>query len=587
MKLYLTLATFLFAATGWAQPVLRATNPVGNAGSYATGIAQGSIFVVIGTNLAGAGVVQNTALPIKTSLGNASIRLTPVSGGAAVDALMIYTTQNQLAGLLPSTAAVGDYNLTVTYNGATSNAARVSVVAAGFGIVSADSSGTGQAQAQEYRSATAIDLNRPASGTLGSFTVAPARPGQVMVLWGTGLGADAQSDSTGGTSGDKTASSNVRVTIGSQDIVPVYAGRSSGLPGTDQINFTLPANVPLGCFTPISVKVGTAVSNVLTIATAANGANACTHPSLTETQLSKVSQGGTLTLGTLTLTKQTISVAIPGFGTTDVATEAAIGNFASYGIGNLNSFGSTQGASGIGQCIVSRKLGTQDQVLAASLPPTLLDAGAQLTLNGPNASNTAVPRIADKSYNKALTTPGLGGLPSGIPGLPGAGGPTAVIAAGSYTMSGTGGADIGAFTARLTMPSPLTWTNKATISDITRSGSVTPTWTGGGNNIVAVYGISGARAGGTTTAPIYDTGFFVCLTNAGAGSYTVPSSILTQIPASTGSLLDGGGISFFGLQMVTDPSQGGIFTAPLTAGGSLDTGIFVGSIGELKSVNYR
>ena len=119
-----------------AQPVLRSSNPVGNAGSYDTKIAQGSIFVVFGTNLGGDAVVQNASLPIKTSLGNASIRLTPVSGGAAVDAYMIYTTKNQLAGLLPSNTPVGDYNLTVTYNGATSASGRTTVTAQGFGIVS-------------------------------------------------------------------------------------------------------------------------------------------------------------------------------------------------------------------------------------------------------------------------------------------------------------------------------------------------------------------------------------------------------------------------------------------------------------------
>ena len=198
----LPIALFLTGSAMMAQPVLRPSNPVGNAGSYDSKIAQGSIFVVLGTNLGGDAVVLNADLPIKTSLGNATIRLTPVSGGAPVDAFMIYTTKNQLAGLLPSNTAVGDYNLTVTYNGATSAAGRVTVAAQGFGIVSADSSGTGQAQAQEYRSATLIDLNRFTTGNLGSFTVAPARPGQVIVLWGTGRGADLLSDSTGGTAGD-------------------------------------------------------------------------------------------------------------------------------------------------------------------------------------------------------------------------------------------------------------------------------------------------------------------------------------------------------------------------------------------------
>ena len=568
-----------------AQPVLRSSNPVGNAGSYDTKIAQGSIFVVFGTNLGGDAVVQNASLPIKTSLGNASIRLTPISGGAAVDAYMIYTTKNQLAGLLPSNTPVGDYNLTVTFNGATSVPGRTTVTAQGFGIVSADSSGVGQAQAQEFRSSTAFDLNRFTTGTLGSFTVAPARPGQVIVLYGTGLGADAQSDSTGGTSGDKTASANIKVVVGGQEITPVYAGRASALPGTDQVNFTLPANVSQGCFVPANIKVGSTVSNTVSLAIAPEGQNGCSHPSLTEGQLRSISQGGTLTLGSILLNKATITISgVPVLGNLDTTSESVSANFAQYGTGNLSGFGGTQGLSGIGQCIVSRQLATQDQLIAPTVQAVFLDAGAQLTLNGPNASNVAIPRLADKSYIKTLSTPGIGG----IPGLPGPA-PTAVIAAGNYTVTGTGGPDVGAFSAILTMPTPIDWTNKAAINNINRGAGQTFTWsggTGGGNNIVAIVGVSGARAGGTATAPVFDSATFACLANAGAGTFTVPSPVLTQLPVSSGSIIDGTGIAFVGVEMITDPTKGS-FNAPLIKGGSVDTALFSGLVGVLKTVTFQ
>ncbi len=567
-----------------AQPVLRSSSPVGNAGSYDTKIAQGSIFVVFGTNLGGDAVVQNASLPIKTSLGNASIRLAPVSGGAAVDAFMIYTTKNQLAGLLPSNTPVGDYNLTVTYNGATSAPGRTTVTAQGFGIVSADSSGSGQAQAQEFRSSTAFDLNRFTTGALGSFTVAPARPGQVIVLYGTGLGADAQSDSTGGTSGDKTASANIKVVVGGQEITPAYAGRASALPGTDQVNFTLPTNVTQGCFVPASVKVGSTVSNTVTLSIAPEGQNGCSHPSLSEGQLRSISQGGTLTLGSILLNKATITISVPGLGTLDTTSESAIANFAQYGTGNLSGFGGTQGVSGIGQCIVNRQIATQDQLVAPTIQALFLDAGAQLTLNGPNAANIAIPRVADKSYLKTLGTPGIGG----IPGLPGPA-PTAIIAAGNYTVTGTGGPDVGAFSAILAMPSPIDWTNKAAINNINRAAGQTFTWsggTGGGNNIVAIVGASGVRAGGTSSAPAFDTATFACLANASAGTFNVPASVLTQLPASSGSIIDGSGIAFAGVEMITDPTKGS-FTAPLTKGGTVDTALFSGLVGFLKTVNFQ
>ncbi len=576
--------TFLLASSAMmAQPVLRPSNPVGNAGSYDTKIAQGSIFVVLGTNLGGDTVVLNSALPIKTNLGNASIRLTPVSGGAAVDAFMIYTTKNQLAGLLPSSTPIGDYNLTVTYNGSTSAPGRVTVNAQGFGIVTADSSGSGQAQAQEFRSSTAFDLNRFTTGALGSFSVAPARPGQVIVLYGTGLGADAQSDSTGGTSGDKTASSNIKVVVGGQEIIPAYAGRASALPGTDQVNFTLPTNVAQGCFVPTSVKVGSTVSNTVTLAIAPDGQNGCSHPSLTEGQLRSISQGGTLTLGSILLNKATITITgVPVLGNLDTTSETVSANFAQYGTGNLAGFGGTQGTSGLGQCIVNKQLATQDQLITPTVLALFLDAGAQLTLNGPNASNVAILRAADKSYLKLLSTPGIGG---GFGGPP----PTPIIAAGTYTVTGPGGPDVGAFTATLAMPTPIDWTNRAVINTINRASGQTFTWsggTGGGNNIVAIVGVSGVHSGGTAAAPVYDSATFACLANAADGTFTVPSSVLSQMPASSGSIIDGSGISFAGVEMITDPTKGS-FNAPLVKGGTVDTALFSGLVGFLKTITFQ
>ena len=195
---------FLGTWCAWAQPVLRTTDPVVNGASYANSIAPGSIFVVFGTNLAGDAILQAPSLPLQTALGGVSIRFTPAAGGAPIDALMVYTTKNQIAGLLPSSTAAGTYNVTVTYNSQTSAPGVAEVTARSVGIVTADSSGAGQAQAQIYYSATKWSLNRFATTKLGSFDTAVAHPGEVMVLWLTGLGADASSDLNGGTAGDRT-----------------------------------------------------------------------------------------------------------------------------------------------------------------------------------------------------------------------------------------------------------------------------------------------------------------------------------------------------------------------------------------------
>src|SRR5262249_20334544 len=104
-------------------------------------------------------------------------------------------------------------------------------------------------------------------GKIGAFDTRPARLGERVDLWGTGLGADTASD-TGGTSGDQTAAGEIRVIINGVEVTPLYAGRSQGSPGLDQIVFTLPATSPLNCQVDIQVRAGGVLSNSVTIATA-------------------------------------------------------------------------------------------------------------------------------------------------------------------------------------------------------------------------------------------------------------------------------------------------------------------------------
>lgn len=170
---------------------------------------------------------------------------------------MWYTSAGQLAGLLPSSAAPGAYDVRVTYNGQTSATQRVQVVARNFGFATQSQNGQGPAQA------TINDafLNRFTTAQLGNVQTRPERAGDVVVLWGTGLGADTASDATGGISGDQTAAAQVRVILGGVEITPLYAERSNGSPGLDQINFVVPSNVQLGCFVPVRVRAGGRLSN--------------------------------------------------------------------------------------------------------------------------------------------------------------------------------------------------------------------------------------------------------------------------------------------------------------------------------------
>src|SRR3954447_1229993 len=74
------------------------------------GIAQGSIFIIKGANLAPSSTdLQN--IPLGRTLNGVSARVTV--NGTSTDVLWYYVTPNQLGGILPSQTPVGNGTITV------------------------------------------------------------------------------------------------------------------------------------------------------------------------------------------------------------------------------------------------------------------------------------------------------------------------------------------------------------------------------------------------------------------------------------------------------------------------------------------
>jgi len=225
-------------------------------------------------------------------------------------------------------------------------------------------------------------------------------------------------------------------------------------------------------------------------------------------------------------------------------------------------------------------VGTWEEVVQGK-PSAALDAGAQLLLNGPNAANKAVPRQSNtNTYSATLYYSGVSG------GIGRSGSPT--LTQGAYTITGAGGADIGAFKASVDLPGDFVWSNRDAIPDpIPRGSGLRITWTGGGAGLVMIAGNALAQTGGTQQNPIYEGTFFDCFAQASTGSFTVPASVLQQLPAVSISLdqLFLGNLSVFA---VPDLTKGqGVFSAPLTAGGATDQAFFSYSIGAMKNTGWR
>lgn len=80
---------------------------------------------------------------------------------------------------MPSDTPVGLNTVKVTYKGQTSAAVQFQVVRAQFGVFTVNSGGTGPAVAYNYVS----EANQPVNGVTEA-----ANPGQVVTIYGTGLG---------------------------------------------------------------------------------------------------------------------------------------------------------------------------------------------------------------------------------------------------------------------------------------------------------------------------------------------------------------------------------------------------------------
>lgn len=567
---------------GTTGPPTPKITSVTDAAGYKTGVAEGSIFVVKGTNLSASGYTP-FSFPLPTTSGGVTITFTPAAGGTGTPAYLIYTYNqsgvNQLAAVLPSNLAPGSYNVTVTNNGATSAPFAATVVQSKLELFTQDSSGSGLAVVQNFISAAQLDVDRLTTGTVAGITISPAKPGQTLIAWGTGMGPVTTGDNNASPGYDFSANgATVKIIVGGETIAPLYAGRAPGLAGADQINFTLPSDVQTGCTVPMQVSVNGVLSNPTYISIAPNAsANACVLAGFTTAQLAAFDQGGTFTAGGFSIIQ--ISETVPSTGT--IKFDEASGAFTQYTGFQLAAIPPTQTAvASTGACqVFPLTSGTQGQVSSGS--GTNLDAGA-VTLTGPAGSNVTNLALTETNNTYSVTI-GEEGLPAGTPGIG-----NGTIVAGTYTLTGAGGKDVGKFTASLTLGTPLTITGGLPTT-VTRSSPLTLNWTGGNaTDLVEIVGYAETSSGSGASTTLNGAEFF-CTTTAGAGTFTVPASILQQLPAvSAAAIGNGTGSGFLEVISTVNPTTGnGFFSAPLTAGGTIGNAYFLGLLGVGGSPVYQ
>ncbi len=555
MKLLIAaLAAAASFVAAYAQPSVP-TGGALNSASYAyvglpnSSIAQGSIFVVFGTNIGSATLQQVSSFPLQKTLAGTSVQVTV--NGTTVDALPLWTLSTQIAALLPSNTPVGSGTLTLTYNGATSAPIDVEVVANSLGIYTLNQAGSGPGIISD----AAYHVFSLASS---------AEPGQTVIIWATGLGPVSGDEAGGPLPGDMT-SIPLTVWVGGQQVTPTYRGRSGCCAGLDQIVFAVPTNVS-GCRVPVSLQVGNVVSNFVSMPVAAGG-RACSDAvsGIPGLDMVKLQAQGTVSVGSISLNRSTSTTTLPIIGTQTTTTDSGSALFEKWNFSTFNELQNPLSVSTFGACTVYTFRGTTagmvDPFKAAQL-----DAGAQITVSGPNGAKQLLPQASEPGlYSADLGSNQQGGQ--------------LYLSAGPYTITGPGGKDVGAINTGLTLPQPLTWTNADSITTVQRSAGQNITWTGGDpNGLVYMTGFSmklGTASDGSDTVGA----LFTCTANVSAQQFTIPAVVLLSLPESTSEI---GGISIPTGTLSVGSGTVGSFTAT-----GLDYGIVSSLVSNSKSVNYQ
>ena len=470
-------------------------------------IPEGGFFAVFGTNMGPTTAVTNTgAFP--TTLGGVSLTLTV--GGTVVSPgpLLYVVSAGQINGVLPSNTPVGSATMTVTYNSVTSAAFAFNVVKSNFGFFTENASGSGPAVAQDYTISPS---------TINSLTVT-AKPGDTLVLYGSGLGPAVN---------NTVDNLDFHLYLGGTEFTSgvQYAGRSLNV-ALDQINFTIPSNAPTGCFIPLIIRIGSIVSNSASVSIDANG-QTCNDPfGLTPAQITQATTG-TLNVGSVLLTRLALNLGLPVPETQDEVDA----HFYKFTGGSVSTNPDFLALSSYGSCQVATCSNTYTCVPSSSglnLPG--LDAGSALNISAPT---TTVPKVSTGYYSDKL-----GSSPLKLGAYP----LLNFLAPGSYTVAGTGGADVGAFSTSVTVPGipnitsgTFTWSSpQFTVQTPTasRANAMTVNWQNAGSAGYMLISVGSAYEIPNSNPANYNSATITCLQPVSAGTYTIPSWLLEALPPS-------------------------------------------------------
>jgi uncharacterized protein (TIGR03437 family) len=528
-------------------------NAVSNRGG---GIAQGSMFTIYGSNLGPATSWTAYQFPIPSSVNNVAVTVT--QGSTTVYAYLLYVQASQINAIMPSTAPLGNVQITVTYNNTPSTPTAATIVKTAFGMNSS-AYGPGPGIIRNYDGSANPPFNTAST---------PAKPNQLEIAVGTGLGPITAPDNQPPPAGNLPVA--VQVLVGGIPAGVQYYGRAPCCSGQDQINFTLPSNAPLGCSVPVQISAGGTWSNTVRMAISSDGS----HCQDTFNPYSGLSTTGGKS-GTLGLIRMNFSGSPdPTQPPTTAQLDLGLGAFALTNPGTDFTYSPITNLPPPGTCASTNKLLDLGTVMGdggSSLDPTIaaaLDAGPQLTVTG--GAGGATGTISQTASSDDPNSPYMG-LLGGILNISGATVPPPFLDGGPFTVTGPGGKDVGPFSITIPLAPVINWTNPP--STINRSSPLTLTWTGGNSSQLVMI------LGGSTDQTSQASGGFVCLAQASAGTFTVPVNALADLIPTGVATSSSSPVGMLGL-MPLQPNNMQFAPLPkgLTAGVAFDTTMTVQTV---------
>jgi uncharacterized protein (TIGR03437 family) len=571
----MVLTLGLLAASGFAQPTIvqiqnAASNAVNPLPGTATGecsceplpngaIAQGSYFSIYGSGIGPTAYAFWNPYPLPTTLSGTSVNVTV--NGVSVQAYLEFVYATQINAVLPSNAPIGTGTVSVTYNGATSATFPITVTAMSFGTFSVNEAGSGPGIFTEAYNAR---LQTTPNTEITPFST--TAPGDYVTIWGTGLGAvDATTEGsappvqTNLCGSGQTCPVTVWIGPGLKAVV-TYAGRSP-YTAEDQIDFIVPATGVQGCYVQVAVQTGSIISNFTSLSVDPTGPTCSDVDGINYGDLAPViTSKGQANVGAISLLSNFLNLSVLG-APLQWDNDTVSGEIATFNTSQLDTFQGLTLVPSVGNCSASPFLGfppPKDPVLSQL---TYLDAGPNLSIQGPEGTQPVAQNCTPASTTGCGTSGrGYSGLVGGATianllagtsinpfflsdtGWPGTGSSYVwTVEPGTFTVTGSGGAAVGALSAPITVSSgaaAFQWTNEATVTAgaISRSTPLTITWSGGDpNGFVDITAIASTLLSGTAPPAITPGILVECIALASAQTFTIPTYVLQTLPSTTGS----------------------------------------------------